>query len=63
MFKTLWKMHSEKAVKQKRKLFRQRIEAATSGVLWKKKEFTGRPASLLKRDSGTGVFLGILRTF
>ena len=56
-------MHSEKAVKQKRKLFRQRIEAATSGVLWKKKEFTGRPASLLKRDSGTGVFLGILRTF
>ena len=29
-------MHSEKIVKQKRKLFRQRIEAATDGVPWKK---------------------------
>ena len=29
-------MHSEKIVKQKRKLFRQRIEAATEGVPWKK---------------------------
>ena len=26
-------------------------------------EFTGRPATLLKRGSGTGVFLRILRTF
>ena len=26
-------------------------------------EFTGRPATLLKRDPGTGVFLRILRTF
>ena len=45
-----------------RKLFRQRIEAATmkKGVL---KNFTGRPATLLKRDSGTGVFLRILQTF
>ena len=29
-------MHSEKIVKQKRKLFWQRIEAATRGVLWEK---------------------------
>ena len=26
-------------------------------------QFTGRPATLLKRDPGTGVFLRILRTF
>ena len=26
-------------------------------------EFTGRPATLLKRGSGTGVFLRILQTF
>ena len=29
-------MHSEKTVKQKRKQFRQRIEATTRDVLWKK---------------------------
>ena len=29
-------MDSEKTVKQKRKLFRQRIEAATRSVLWTK---------------------------
>ena len=48
-----------------RKLFRQRIEAATmkKGVLKIFTEFTGRPATLLKRDSGTGVFLRILQTF
>ena len=32
-------------------------------VLEKLTKFTGRPATLLKRDSGTGVFLRILRTF
>ena len=32
-FRQFEKMHLEKIVKQKRKLFRQRIEAATRGVL------------------------------
>ena len=32
-FRQFEKMHLEKTVKQKRKLFRQRIEAATRGVL------------------------------
>ena len=32
-FRRLEKMHSEKIIKQKRNLFRQRIEAATRGVL------------------------------
>ena len=32
-------------------------------VLKKLTKFTGRPATLLKRDSGAGVFLRILRTF
>ena len=29
-------MHSEKTVKQKRKLFGESMEAATRGVVWKK---------------------------
>ena len=32
-FRQFEKMHSEKTVKQKRKLFRQRLEAATRGAL------------------------------
>ena len=32
-FRQFEKMHSEKTVKQKRKLFRQGIEASTRGVL------------------------------
>ena len=40
-----------------------RIKAATSGVLSKKVFLEMRPATLLKRDSGTSVFLWILRNF
>ena len=46
-------------------------EAATGGVLWKKlfskisqySQESCRPATLLKRDSNTGVFLWIWRNF
>ena len=46
-------------------------EAATGGILWKKlllkvlqySQESCRPASLLKTDSNTGVFLWILRNF
>ena len=62
-------MHSEKTVQQKRKLFQQKIEAATRGVLWKKmflkiSQNSQEGLQLYeKRDPGTGVFLRILRTF
>ena len=66
---SLKKCIKEKTVKQKRKLFRQRIEAAHQRCSMKKDvlknftELTGRPATLLKRDSGAVVFLRILQTF
>ena len=55
-------MYSEKTVQQKGKLFQKRIEAATTGVLWKKMFLRISQNSqeglqlYLKRDSGTGVF-------
>ena len=66
-FETAWKMHSEKTVKQKRKLFRQRIEATTRGVLLKKmfikisQNSQEGAATLLKKRPC--VFLRILGTF
>ena len=47
------------------------LEATTGGVLWKKlflkhlqySQESCRPATLLKKDSDTGVFLWILRNF
>ena len=59
-------MHSEKTVKQKKKLFLQRMEAATRGVLWKKmflKIPQNSQEGLQLRDSGADVFLRILQTF
>ena len=59
-------MHSEKTVKQKRKLFWQRIEAATRGALWKKNEkkvaggVSGFDIYLLSGASANSNYLSLL---
>ena len=59
-------MHSEKTVKQKRKLFWQRIEAATRDALWKKNEkkvtdgVSGSDIYLLSGASANSNYLSLL---
>ena len=66
-FPTTEKMHSEKTVKRKTVSTENRSShqrcSMKKDVLKNFTEFTGGPATLLKRDSGTGFFLRILRTF